>query len=369
MKKIKISIITVSYNSSNTIEQTIKSVISQTYNNVEYIIIDGGSTDGTIDIIKRYESDISYWVSEKDYGIYDAMNKGVKKATGDIVAFLNSDDYYIDSTALERVVACWNKYDKIDILAGRIAMYNQFSILCGYSPEVTNLEQLCYRMILDHPAMFSRKKLFEEDGGFDSHYQIASDYAWVLKEYHMNRVIVPCQEVFTVFRLGGASSKITKKIALEVKDITQNINPSYYYQKYKNIIEDLYYNRQKQIERNNKIDEIILLNKNFAINILDKILETTKIAIWGYGAYGQECHEILERLGYKINLIIDNDKNKWQDTNCIQISGIDALEKFDGTVIISPSGHEKEIEEQMKYLTIRTVRYSEILKVLNIDVL
>ena len=111
------------------------------------------------------------------------------------------------------------------------------------------------------------------------------------------------------------------------------------------------------------------MNKNFAINKLDKILETTKIAIWGYGAYGQECHEILERLGYKINLIIDNDKNKWQDTDCIQISGIDALEKFDGTVIISPSGHEKEIEEQMKYLTIRTVRYSEILKVLNIDVL
>ena len=96
MKNAKVSIITVSYNSVATIEQTIKSVVNQTYLNREYIVIDGGSTDGTLDIIHKYEAYISYWCSEQDFGIYHAMNKGIEKATGDIVAFLNSDDYYID---------------------------------------------------------------------------------------------------------------------------------------------------------------------------------------------------------------------------------------------------------------------------------
>ena len=92
MNNFKISIVTVSFNAVKTIEQTILSVINQTYENIEYIIIDGGSTDGTIDIIKKYEDQISYWVSEKDKGIYDAMNKGIDIATGDYVYFIQSAD-------------------------------------------------------------------------------------------------------------------------------------------------------------------------------------------------------------------------------------------------------------------------------------
>ena len=106
---MKLSIITVSLNNKDTIEQTIRSVLSQTYNNVEYIVIDGGSTDGTVDIIKKYEDKISYWVSESDKGIYDAMNKGIRKATGDIVGILNADDFYVDENVLEKVVKCFEK--------------------------------------------------------------------------------------------------------------------------------------------------------------------------------------------------------------------------------------------------------------------
>lgn len=91
---MRISIITVSYNSAGTIERTIKSVIQQDYGDVEYIVIDGGSTDGTVDVIRKYEKKIFFWLSEPDEGIYDAMNKGIRRATGEIIAFLNSDDWY-----------------------------------------------------------------------------------------------------------------------------------------------------------------------------------------------------------------------------------------------------------------------------------
>lgn len=93
-EQLKISIVTVSYNAAKTIEQTIKSVINQTYSNIEYIVIDGGSTDGTVDIIRKYEDRIAYWVSEPDGGIFDAMNKGIKVATGEVVGIINSDDWY-----------------------------------------------------------------------------------------------------------------------------------------------------------------------------------------------------------------------------------------------------------------------------------
>ena len=104
---MKVSIITVSLNSENTIAQTIESILSQTYNNIEYIIIDGNSSDGTVEIIKTYRNKISKFISEPDNGIYDAMNKGIAQATGDIVGILNSDDFYVNNAALCRLVSIW----------------------------------------------------------------------------------------------------------------------------------------------------------------------------------------------------------------------------------------------------------------------
>lgn len=114
---LKISIITVCLNSVKTIEQTIRSVIMQDYDNLEYIIIDGGSTDGTMDIIRKYENYFSYWISEPDNGIYDAMNKSLKVCTGDVVAFLNSDDWY-DNNVLKRVNSYFEEND-VDIVSGK----------------------------------------------------------------------------------------------------------------------------------------------------------------------------------------------------------------------------------------------------------
>lgn len=111
-----ISIVTVSYNAVLTIEQTILSVINQTYPNVEYIIIDGGSTDGTVDIIKKYEDKIAYWVSEPDKGIYDAMNKGGLKATGDFIQFLNAGDWFENEYVIEKIFKDW--YKRVDVIYG-----------------------------------------------------------------------------------------------------------------------------------------------------------------------------------------------------------------------------------------------------------
>ena len=107
---MKVSVITVTYNSVATLEDTMKSVLRQTYNDIEYIVVDGGSTDGTLDVIRNFEPRFGgrmKWVSEKDHGIYDAMNKGIRMATGDIVGTLNSDDYYTSDDVLERMVSFW----------------------------------------------------------------------------------------------------------------------------------------------------------------------------------------------------------------------------------------------------------------------
>ena len=137
-----ISIVTVSYNAVLTIEQTILSVINQTYPNVEYIIIDGGSTDGTVDIIKKYANKIAYWVSEPDKGIYDAMNKGGLKATGDFIQFLNAGDWFENEHVIEKIFKDW--YKRVDVIYGdileeatkqKIYHYaNKVDILCGGPP-------------------------------------------------------------------------------------------------------------------------------------------------------------------------------------------------------------------------------------------
>ena len=119
----KISIVTVSYDVAGTIEQTISSVVNQTYENIEYIIIDGGSTDGTVDIIRKYEDKIAYWVSETDRGIYDAMNKGIDVATGDYIYFLGADDILFNLPIIS-ISNAW--HDNIDILLGKVKFSNGY---------------------------------------------------------------------------------------------------------------------------------------------------------------------------------------------------------------------------------------------------
>jgi glycosyltransferase involved in cell wall biosynthesis len=150
---IKFSIITPSFNQGKYIERTIQSVLNQTYNNIEYIIIDGGSTDDSTEVIKKYAYNLKYWVSEKDNGQTDAINKGLKHITGDVLIWLNSDDWF-EPDALEKVVACFNKY-KSDVVCGKANLHFDKKIICKQtSGENLNLEKIVSSGHIMQPATF-----------------------------------------------------------------------------------------------------------------------------------------------------------------------------------------------------------------------
>ena len=176
-----VSVITVCYNATTVIEATILSIIGQTYSNIEYIIIDGGSTDGTIEVIKKYEKKISYWVSEPDKGIYDAMNKGIVKSTGEWIHFLNAGDVYLNTHILEDYIRCFNeKKVKADVLYGDVICKFDFGNLLLKPGALSDFESY---FPISHPATLVKGELLKENV-FDTSYQISADYELLYRLYH-----------------------------------------------------------------------------------------------------------------------------------------------------------------------------------------
>ena len=232
----KISIITVSYNAAKTIEQTILSVINQTYNNIEYIIIDGGSTDGTVEILKKYEDKIAYWVSELDNGIYDAMNKGIDIANGEIVGIINADDWY-EKNAIEISVNSLLKDEELDGICGDIFIYMECS-KCTLVKRIcssTSLNLLKNGMTIMHPTVFLKKSFYDKYGKFDTKFRIAADYDLMLRASLKGANIKYIPMIISHFRLGGTSGnmrntnidlmKIRNKynLTLEIKTKIKNL--------------------------------------------------------------------------------------------------------------------------------------------------
>jgi glycosyltransferase involved in cell wall biosynthesis len=161
-----VSIITVVYNGQQYIEDVIKSVLNQSYKNIEYIIIDGGSTDNTLAIIKKYENQISYWISEKDEGISDAFNKGIQRSKGEIIGIINSDDWY-EKDAVEKVVA---KIKDADVVYSDMQLWKNDEkdfIVKGDHQFLTK------EMTVNHPSVFVRKECYTQFGLFDTQYELA----------------------------------------------------------------------------------------------------------------------------------------------------------------------------------------------------
>lgn len=214
---IKITVITVSLNAASTIEQTICSVLDQGYQHLEYIIVDGGSTDGTLGIIDKYRDRLALVISEPDDGIYSAFNKGLRNATGDLIGILNADDFYAP-WALATIAETYNMHRKYEILYGKVVVLDSSRSRWTVYP-LGDHQRLVNQMSISHPAVFVSKRTYDEMGLFDEYFKISGDWEWLLRCHFGNRLFFPVDRVLTAFRNDGASSGITKKIANENESI------------------------------------------------------------------------------------------------------------------------------------------------------
>lgn len=204
---MKISIITVCYNSAATIEKTFKSLQNQTYKNIEYIVVDGGSKDATLELIKKYEIHISKWVSEADRGLYDAMNKGVALATGDIVGILNSDDVFTDEFILEKL-AKFHLENSVEASVGNIVQFNENEkVVRKYSAKNWSPEKLKIGFMPAHPAIFFNRSLFDKYGNYQLDFTIGADYELITRFFLKHKIIWKYSNITTTSMLiGGLSS-------------------------------------------------------------------------------------------------------------------------------------------------------------------
>lgn len=179
---MKISIITVVFNGEKTIRDTIESILNQTYKDIEYIVIDGNSNDRTMNIINEFKDNISTIISEKDKGLYDAINKGISLATGDVIGLLHSDDFYTDNFAIQRVVDTFQREKRDTVFADLIYIKdNDFDkVLRYYSAKKFSREKLKYGLMPPHPTFFVKKEIYEKYGLYKTNYKIAADYEMFL---------------------------------------------------------------------------------------------------------------------------------------------------------------------------------------------
>lgn len=218
-----ISIITVVFNGEKYLEETIQSVINQTYSNVEYIIIDGGSSDGTLDIIKKYEDKIDYWVSEKDRGISDAFNKGVKVAKGDYINFQGDGDGFVSEDSLEKVFADVNSFEDIFVSA-RIQRVDIAGKELFTSKHIQNFDKssLLFRMSIPHQGLFTHKSYFEKYGFFDVNNIFCMDYEHLLRSYKEFPKVVTKNVVVAKWRADGIGNGRTLEIYKEYDKIKRD---------------------------------------------------------------------------------------------------------------------------------------------------
>jgi glycosyltransferase len=212
---LKISIITSVYNNQETIAEAMDSVLSQTYTDIEYIIIDGGSTDDTVNIIKSYQNRIAVFISESDKGIYDGLNKGIKLATGDVIGFLHSDDLYENNTVIEKVAKAFMA-SEIDSVYGDLTYVNKSDptkvIRYWKSGEFT-LKKLGRGWMPPHPTFFVKRDIYQQRGQFDTSFKIAADYDLMLRflgKYKISTDYIP--NVLIKMRVGGESNKSLKNV-------------------------------------------------------------------------------------------------------------------------------------------------------------
>ena len=235
MLSTKVSIITVVYNAVATIEQTLLSVVKQDYSNIEYIIVAGGATDGTLDIVKKYEKKIALWLSEPDHGIYDAMNKGLTHATGNYIYYLGADDCLLAPTSISQVVSFLQDNPEVDVLCASVMMVDSvYRIEKVYSSNFSEADVLSgYNT--PHQGMFVRREILQKHR-FDTSYHIAADYKNFLKFYlDQNIALKKSAMIVAYYANDGVSGNGSDAQQMEdVRALQENgVNVTAYYAKKK----------------------------------------------------------------------------------------------------------------------------------------
>lgn len=344
----KISIITACYNAEKTIEQTIQSVLSQTYDNIEYIIVDGASTDSTMDIVNKYVNQINIIISERDSGIYDAFNKGAKAATGDYVQYLNADDYLIDENTIFDIQNAIQVNNNPILLYGGIVMVDEVTQYKNVWNRERKSEELFDGKMIPHPATFLRKDIIEQFNYFDTSYKIAADFdliARIYKQYAEGFIYF--SRLVSIFRLGGMSSFIGNQERLnhEMKLILAEV-----------------FKRDYEVRNttNEEYFKIWLEKKYFEEKSIAQLLveqQIKSIAIWGSGRISNLLVPEMTEANIEVKVFIDNDIEK----QGMKMSGVEIVspkwleeksEQLDAIVFGFEGFHEASVKQQINNLSL-----------------
>lgn len=263
---IKISVVTVCFNAVDAIEETILSVLNQTYRSIEYIIIDGGSTDGTVDIIKKYANKLAYWISEPDKGIYDAMNKGIKVATGEYINFMNAGDSFYGNNVIKNVI---NLFGNNDFICGIAAIRKkQKQMYLYWKPIKANFKfkDICYGGIINHQSCFIKREILSK--GYDLNARIIADELMFIEQVVFNnKTYLPINHIIANYDFYGISNNI-------------------------NVIHQIQSERINFFEK--KLPTILLpLKRNISSRIINRIRRNTRFIRRMYNFIVKNCPQLL----------------------------------------------------------------------------
>lgn len=207
---MRVTIITVTYNSAKYLQECINSVVMQNYPDIEHIVVDAGSTDGTLDIIKKFDNHIVKWISEKDNGMYDAINKGMKMATGNIIGILNSDDMLASTDVIDAIVNCFNEYH-VDSVYGDLVYVDKVNtrkVVRYWKGFNYNRFRFNYGWMPAHPTFYFKASLLPELGGYETHYYTAADYEFMARYLYRYRISAKyINKLIVKMRVGGQSNR------------------------------------------------------------------------------------------------------------------------------------------------------------------
>lgn len=309
MSSYNVSIITVCKNSEETIRKTIESVLHQTYKNIEYIIIDGESTDRTTEIIKEYQNIFEgrlWYISEKDQGIYDAMNKGILHATGDIIGIINSDDWY-EPDAVERIVAAYERHTNANAICAQANIVSENLIIDKTKNKFE--EEIWKGMPLPHPGVFVLRETYSRFGLYDTGYRIAADYDFIFRLYINNARFEILDDALVNFQMGGISTTELVATAVETWNVVSR------YLQYCPMPLEIKALHRKYILIS-EFKEMLSRSEGIILSDLLQCFDhdNRKFSILGSGYWGKQMHKYLTDHHMSVECFLDNDRTKWGDT-------------------------------------------------------